>query len=260
LGWPPPEPPGLDAVAKANRIGFYKRVRTIDECKLALKNQKLVSASLDINDKWSDPPGGRIPDSMDSDVAIGSHMVVLHGYDDSKRTFRFWNSWGKDWGDQGFGYISYETFEGAWWESWKLYPDTDTSRTVSIFDPEARAWAFTDLDRSVLHCFEFVSASDERIAWAFALEREGSVEIEELFVRPQFRRKGYGSKMIRTLHRVAMRNGYALRIWISHADAGSENIKTVEKMSTSLGLNVMPSGNRWAPLVARLASQVVRLP
>lgn len=36
------------------------------------------------------------------------HVIYLTGYDDSKKCFEFVNSWGIDWGDNGFGYLPYE--------------------------------------------------------------------------------------------------------------------------------------------------------
>ncbi len=38
------------------------------------------------------------------------HAVVLTGYDDNLQAFKFFNSWGTDWGIGGFGYISYDIF------------------------------------------------------------------------------------------------------------------------------------------------------
>ncbi|MDR2686843.1 MAG: InlB B-repeat-containing protein [Oscillospiraceae bacterium] len=38
----------------------------------------------------------------------GNHAICLVGYDDSKQAFKFINSWGPDWGLDGFGYVSYE--------------------------------------------------------------------------------------------------------------------------------------------------------
>ena len=36
-------------------------------------------------------------------------MLVI-GYDDDKGAFRFMNSWGTNWGDQGFAWVSYSQF------------------------------------------------------------------------------------------------------------------------------------------------------
>ena len=39
---------------------------------------------------------------------IGGHCVLLTGYDDNTKRFEFQNSWGKGWGKEGFGTLSYE--------------------------------------------------------------------------------------------------------------------------------------------------------
>lgn len=36
------------------------------------------------------------------------HAVTLTGYDDGSESFKFINSWGTDWGDGGYGYVSYD--------------------------------------------------------------------------------------------------------------------------------------------------------
>jgi len=40
-----------------------------------------------------------------------AHAVVIVGYDDNKQVFRFKNSYGKGWGDQGYGYMPYDYLE-----------------------------------------------------------------------------------------------------------------------------------------------------
>ncbi|MEQ1745174.1 MAG: C1 family peptidase [Saprospiraceae bacterium] len=40
----------------------------------------------------------------------GGHAMVVVGYDDRKEAFRIMNSWGKNWGDNGFIWIKYKDF------------------------------------------------------------------------------------------------------------------------------------------------------
>jgi hypothetical protein len=66
--WPPsPEPPGLDELAQQRRIDHYFRVRTIQECKIALAYSGPVLAPFEITDKWHNVPGGRIPQPLSTD-------------------------------------------------------------------------------------------------------------------------------------------------------------------------------------------------
>lgn len=39
---------------------------------------------------------------------LGGHAILLVGYDDNKKVFKFQNSWGIEWGDKGYGYIPYD--------------------------------------------------------------------------------------------------------------------------------------------------------
>ncbi len=50
---------------------------------------------------WSKPSGG------DS----GGHAMALVGWDDNRKAFKIANSWGPDWGDKGYGWVSYTYFQ-----------------------------------------------------------------------------------------------------------------------------------------------------
>lgn len=43
-------------------------------------------------------------------TTLGGHAMVLCGWDDSKHAYKVMNSWGADWGDNGFGWIDYAHF------------------------------------------------------------------------------------------------------------------------------------------------------
>ena len=51
---------------------------------------------------------GILPEITDTDIFKGGHSVILVGYDDNTERFKFMNSWGTKWGDNGFGYINYK--------------------------------------------------------------------------------------------------------------------------------------------------------
>ncbi|WP_353230185.1 C1 family peptidase [Novosphingobium sp.] len=48
------------------------------------------------------------------------HAMTLVGYDDDRQAFRVINSWGKDWGDQGYVWIDYDTFTRLAGEAYAL--------------------------------------------------------------------------------------------------------------------------------------------
>jgi C1A family cysteine protease len=50
-----------------------------------------------------------IDDNDDNDDnLVGGHCIILVGFDDNTRYFKFINSWGNKWGENGFGYLPYE--------------------------------------------------------------------------------------------------------------------------------------------------------
>ncbi|NIR30889.1 MAG: hypothetical protein GWN84_16555, partial [Gammaproteobacteria bacterium] len=62
----------------------------------------------------------------DTECLRGYHAIVLTGYDDATMEFSFLNSWGKDWGDGGYGTVTYE-FVQSYGRGGGYLEDVDTS-------------------------------------------------------------------------------------------------------------------------------------
>ena len=52
-------------------------------------------------------PGGLVPLPTPDEQSVGGHALCFLGYDSVKQVFKFANSWGEGWGDNGFGYLPY---------------------------------------------------------------------------------------------------------------------------------------------------------
>jgi|SRR5580704_4318498 GNAT superfamily N-acetyltransferase len=250
--WPLIEPPGIDAIAKEHRFVPYKRVRTIDDCKRILLSDGPASVwvSLTISEKWANPPGGRIPAPSPSDLTFSTHVIPLESYDRQRDEFTFHNSW-SNWGRNGYGDIAAQTLAATWWEGWRSIADFKADPTLKgAFLRPPRQSTFEDTDGSMLHWLEILDVDDNRVAWASALETQANLEIEELFVRPEYRRSGYGGKLFQRLQEISLSRGLPLRIWISFPDATPQNLEVIEKIARPIGLSIQASGERWAPLVA----------
>ncbi|NLG51788.1 MAG: C1 family peptidase [Chloroflexi bacterium] len=50
----------------------------------------------------------------------GGHAITVVGYDEGLQAFKFVNSWGQGWGDQGYGYLTYDFVQHKSWEAWAL--------------------------------------------------------------------------------------------------------------------------------------------
>lgn len=170
--WPPKEPPGLDAIAKLNRDFRYQRVRSLAEIKLVLGALKLaVTASLEISDAWYSAKDGKIPLSTPS-KSLGNHSVLLVGYDDTAGHFKFRNSWGTNWGENGNGYIPYQLFQTTWIEGW-MDDISQSAKRRSVVS--LSSWAIREQGGGTFHCREFAGPEADRIGWAFAVERSDNL-------------------------------------------------------------------------------------
>ena len=199
---------------------------------------------------------GRHTGAVTRNSIYAAHSVLLVGYDDTKSQFKFMNSWGAAWGDDGFGYLPYDSFEVAWDEGWFMdltYPDFGEARPRY----STRSWGFGHPAFGfVHHCVEIVGPQHLRIAWALAVQRvEGWLEVEELFVRPTYRHQGYGKGLRRSLEKLAVALGCRLKIWISYADVDPSNISIIDKLIAPIGLTRKVSGYRWAPAFASPAGE-----
>lgn len=61
---------------------------------------------------------------------LGGHAMVVVGYDDTREAYKVINSWGRMWGDSGFGWVSYSMFK-------KTVKEAYTAQDVVILDPNS---------------------------------------------------------------------------------------------------------------------------
>lgn len=109
--------PSSDALdrAKPNKIKGYARLLTLPEMKLCLVQNGCFAISVKITDKWKNALNGIIEDSGNF---IGGHAIVFVGYDDTTKLVKFRNSWGVNWGINGYGYMTYEYLMSNLLDAW----------------------------------------------------------------------------------------------------------------------------------------------
>jgi C1A family cysteine protease len=82
--------------------------------------------------------GGNIP-MPGNNPSMGGHAVLFVGYDDNRQVFKFKNSWGTDWGDNGYGYISYQyLLAGNLYDSWIIYTQENNNQSIGTVQPAPR--------------------------------------------------------------------------------------------------------------------------
>lgn len=112
---------GADKAAAKYKVKAYARLKTMIEMKRSLVVNGPFLAGVDVYDSWfTDKVNktGMIPMPKKRDFYQGGHAICIAGYDDAKRLFKFKNSWSDDWGDNGYGYLTYDYMKQYCLDAW----------------------------------------------------------------------------------------------------------------------------------------------
>ncbi|MGZ3669769.1 MAG: C1 family peptidase [Bdellovibrionota bacterium] len=104
-----------DSAARSQKVSSVNTPRNADAVKAALKRGPLVT-TLDVYADFMVYGSGVYKHSTGD--YMGGHAVSIVGFDDSKRAWLIRNSWGSDWGDHGFAWVSYDDESGVGDSTW----------------------------------------------------------------------------------------------------------------------------------------------
>ena len=133
--WPyipqnPGQPCGnAESEAETYKIGTYTAINGIQDMKTALANNGPFVIGVVVFDSWFQPnmhESGEIQMPTPEEVttfeenpqAFGGHAICIIGYDDQRQRFKFKNSWGVNWGNNGYGTIPYDYLKDYGWDAW----------------------------------------------------------------------------------------------------------------------------------------------
>ena len=112
---------GADQDAKKFRINAYARLKSQLEMKRSLLINGPFLAGIEVFKSWFTKrveKSGLIPIPKRNEELIGGHAICIVGYDNKLGIYKFKNSWGVKWADQGYGYLPYEYMEKYCSDAW----------------------------------------------------------------------------------------------------------------------------------------------
>lgn len=123
------EPPLAAYTAAALHAAVsFKRVRSLLEVKQAITmGFPVITGFTCFRSIFSSAVtrSGEVPDPIPGDSSAGGHCTLIKGFDDDARgeagAIGFANWWGREWGNNGFGTMSYDYWEKFARDSWVVY-------------------------------------------------------------------------------------------------------------------------------------------
>jgi GNAT superfamily N-acetyltransferase len=223
-------------------------------------------AAVGITNQWATAKNGVIEIPQKDNEIEATHTILLVGYDDSSGYLTFRNSWGTEWGDKGYGYLPYGYFESQLVSAWVMYywrPSKLEILHSEYFSVRSVQLTCTKIDSIVGKALILFDLHDllarKKIGWCFVVPRDDWLNVEEMFVVPSYRNKGYGKILCDGLLSLSSEIWSPLRLWISYADDVAENQKCVSWVSSYLRLHLRSSEVRWASLRAEPSKQQNRM-
>lgn len=115
--------PSEQAVTDAaqHKISAYHRVTGIDGVQTALSQGSPVVTGIQVYESFESDmvaSTGIVPAPESGEQGLGGHAVLIVGYDTPKQWFIVRNSWGANWGVQGYFYLPFSVFSKVVADMW----------------------------------------------------------------------------------------------------------------------------------------------
>lgn len=112
--------------ANKYRILTYARISNLGELKASLVKFGPCVAGVEVFNGFMQTKNGYVPIPAVGEESLGGHAICIVGYNDDLEVVKFKNSWGKDWGEEGYGYLSYKYIDELMFDAWSLVDIDDT--------------------------------------------------------------------------------------------------------------------------------------
>ena len=95
-------------IARWALIKSYERITTIDQLFKTLNTGPVVIGIQVFEEIMNVGNNGVVPYPGNTLHSLGGHAICLVGYNNDNKQFKFKNSWTEKWGENGYGYLSYD--------------------------------------------------------------------------------------------------------------------------------------------------------
>jgi C1A family cysteine protease len=134
----PPESAKKEALNYKIKSFSRLNIKNPDDMKRVLAGGNVVLFGIIIDDAFYKLKGSDVYDE-NGGQSYGGHAMTIVGYDDNKTSksgkkgaFRFQNSWGTNWADKGFGWISYPMLAKVGQEAYAMIDDVKQNTTPTV--------------------------------------------------------------------------------------------------------------------------------
>ena len=121
-------------IAKWGLIDSYWRCKNLNSLRLGLNSGPVVIGIYCFEEIFFVNKNGKVRYPRYPKNLLGGHAICAVGYNDKNKTIKFKNSWGKEWGKNGYGFISYKYINDFMVDAWVA---RDLSVTRKILNERA---------------------------------------------------------------------------------------------------------------------------
>lgn len=123
------DPTSFSKAALYSKIAYH-RVLDVPTLKSVIASGYATVIGIPVYDSFENDTvasTGKVPVPLNSEVSIGGHEMLVHGYSDLTQTFMVRNSYGSSWGEGGNCIIPYNYFESpvvtrdGGWDCWTAH-------------------------------------------------------------------------------------------------------------------------------------------
>jgi len=105
-------------VAKWNTIESYHRVISLNDLKTSLVTSPIPIGVGIFQEFQYVSRSGIIQYPRTTSKSLGGHAILACGFDDRRQLIKFKNSWTTNWGQHGYGYLTYSYINNFMWDAW----------------------------------------------------------------------------------------------------------------------------------------------